>query len=121
MADLIITATLDAKDVEAKAKQIQTNLKNVGTGQANQAGKALANNMQSAKLASDAMFRTFTSMGGVIGSIASKLQGFTEAARMLKQASALKGASGASGAGNGLLSSAANVASNLGGGAIEER
>jgi len=37
---------------------------------------------------------------------------------MLKQASALKGASGASGAGNGLLSSAANVASNLGGGAI---
>lgn len=112
--ELIITARLDASDVEKKAKSIENTLKGSKLNTPN-LGQGLAKNMDAAKLSTDAMFRVIQSMGGPIGSIAGKFKGILEAARMMKpvldQARTISNSTGGTN-GNTL----ANIASNLGGG-----
>lgn len=85
--DLILKASLDTSEAEAEAQKLKASLAKVdGVSTSPNAGKALATNMNSAKLASDAMFRSLTAMGGPVGRIAGQLKAFSDSARMLRQA-----------------------------------
>ena len=112
-SDLIITATMDVADVEKKAKQLESTISSAKLNNPT-AGAGLAKNMDSAKLSTDAMFRVVQAMGGTTGRIAGQFKAILDSARMMKPV--LDQVRSTSNGGVG--STAANVASNLGGGLL---
>ena len=117
--DLILKASLDTSEAEAEAQKLKASLAKVdGVSTSSNAGKALATNMNSAKLASDAMFRSLTAMGGPIGRIAGMMKAFSDSARMLQSIPGGPGGYGGPGGGMSIGAHAWHGGTNLLGGAM---